>query len=130
MSRKTDTAPRLLTDAELDVMTHLWRLGQGTVHDVLAVLPPDRPLAYTTVSTLLRILEQKQVVRSQKEGRGHLYIPLVTREAYQSASLQHLLTRVFEGTPSVLVRRLVEDGELTESQLQELKKLLNQEDAS
>ncbi len=59
---------------------------------------------------MVRILEQKGYVRSRKEGRGHLYEPAIQKEAYQVASLQHLVSNVFDGTPTLLVQRLVGFG--------------------
>ena len=99
--------PELLTPAELEIMTALWELGEGTVRDVLPLLRGDR--AYTTVSTLVRILEQKGFVRSRKSGRRHLYRAATARHAYQRVSLRDLLHRVFGGDSAALVRRLVSD---------------------
>lgn len=121
--------PSRLTDAELELMQPLWRLGRATVHELLATLPPERPLAYTTVSTILRILEQKQVVRSEKEGRGHVYIPILSREAYQNSTVQQLVTHVFDGAPSALVRCLLENENLSPAELERLRQLLNKEDS-
>ena len=75
---------RLLTESELELMTILWRLRGGTVADVLAALPSDRPLAYTSVSTILRILEQKGVLTTEKVGRGHRYLPAVAKGDYET----------------------------------------------
>src|SRR5688500_6715937 len=102
--------PKLLTEAELELMNILWKLEEASVNDVLAALPEGRELAYTSVSTILRILEQKGFVssRPRPEGRGPLYSPRVTKKDYEAASLQQLVTKVFNGTPSGLVRRLLE----------------------
>jgi predicted transcriptional regulator len=113
---------RLLTEAELGIMTVLWRLGEGTVAEVRDAIP--RRLAYTSVSTLLRILEQKGVVGSRKEGRGHLYRPRVAKQAYQAVSLRHLVGRLFDGAPVSLVRRLLEEEDLSPEELRELRRLV------
>ena len=105
-------------------MTILWKIGEGTVNDVLGALPSARKLAYTSVSTILRILEQKGVVVSRKEGRGHVYIPRLGKEAYEATTLHHLVTRVFDGTPTALVRRLLETERLSEDELAEIRALL------
>ena len=116
---------RLLTEAELELMTALWDLGEGTVRDVMAVLPPER--AYTTVSTLLRILEQKGFVTPRAEGRRHVYVPAVPREGYERRGVRHLLSRLFRGDAVGLVRRLVEDDEaLSEDALRELRHLVDE----
>lgn len=115
---------KLLTDVELELMTILWRLGEGSVADVLKELPPGRELAYTSVSTVVRILEQKGVVRARKEGRGHIYAPLWAKKDYEAKAVRHVVDRVFQGTPTELVRQLVHSGDLTMSDLMELKALI------
>jgi predicted transcriptional regulator len=113
-----------LTPVELELMHIVWRQGEVSVADVLAALPPERKLAYTSVSTVLRILEQKGVVRSRKEGRGHLYSAKVPREEYEAQSVRHLVETVFDGTPSALVARLVEAVPLAPEDVEQLKRLL------
>lgn len=127
MTRKKDTRRAgLLTEAELELMGILWKIGGGTVNDVLHALPPGRKLAYTSVSTILRILESKRVLESRKEGRGHVYLPLLDKQSYEATSLQHLVRKVFDGTPSSLVRRLLEDDALSEQELKSIRALLNE----
>jgi predicted transcriptional regulator len=117
-------APRLLTEVELELMTILWRLGEGTVSDVLAQLPAERQLAYTSVSTVLRILEKKEVLAARKQGRGHVYVPRFSKEEYEAFSLRDLITRVFDGAPGALVRRLVDTERLSADELKSLRALL------
>lgn len=117
---------KLLTEVETELMTILWRLGGGTVNEVIAHLPPSRKLAYTSVSTMMRILEQKQVVESRKEGRGHVYVPLLAKEKYEATSLRHLVAKVFDGTPTSLVRRLLDDDDLSEEDLKAIRTLINE----
>lgn len=120
-AKKTDR----LTEVELELMTHLWRLGEGTVGEVINQLPPQRQLAYTSVSTIFRILEQKGIVHSRKVGRGHSYVPRLSKEEYEATTLKNLVQNVFE-TPSTLVRRLVETVDLSKDDLAELKALLEE----
>lgn len=117
--------PRLLTDGELRIMNPLWRLGEGTVRDVMAALPDERSPAYTTVSTMLRILEQKALVGSRGEGRRHIYFPLISKREYERRSVDHLLVRVFDGERSALVCRLLETEGLTETELDEIEQMLS-----
>jgi len=124
MKKKSAGEEKLLTDVELELMTILWRLGEGSVADVIAGLPPGRELAYTSVSTVLRILEQKGVVGTRKEGRGHVYIPRLVKKDYEAKAVRHVVDRVFEGEPSELVRQLVQSGDLTARDLDELKALI------
>jgi predicted transcriptional regulator len=122
--RKPPRLDRTLTEVELELMTILWRLGGGTVNDVLEALPPSRPLAYTSVATILRILEQKGVLGTEKVGRGHRFLPLVPQDVYQAFALEQVVGKVFGGEPVALVRRLVDAARLSRGELAALKALL------
>lgn len=121
---KIDSTEKLLTDTELELMTILWAIKEGSVAEVLKELPPDKPLAYTSVSTILRILEQKGILKTRKEGRGHIYIPICDKTTYEAKSVKHLVNRVFAGTPTALVRQLVSSIPLNEKQLNEIKQII------
>lgn len=114
----------LLTDVELEFMTALWALGEGSVKDVLAGLSAGRALAYTSGATILRILDEKGFVKSRKAGKTLIYTPLLEKGAYQTRSLQNLSRTLFDDTPSMLVARLVDDAGLTEQDLQEIRALV------
>lgn len=115
---------KLLTETELEFMTVLWKKNGGTVSDVLESLPADRKLAYTSVATILRILEQKKILKSEKQGRGHFYTPVVGKEEYEGTSLDHLVNNVFEGRPLTVVKHLIETNKLSKHELDQLKDLL------
>ena len=117
-----------LTATELEMMNVLWRIAPASVHQVVEALRPQRQLAYTSVSTIIRILEQKGYVRSRKEGRGHLYEPTIAKETYQVASLQHLVSNVFDGTPTLLVQRLVDSEQLGAEELDRVRRALRKKD--
>jgi predicted transcriptional regulator len=119
--------PRLLTQAELQIMQILWRLEGATVRQVMDNLPAGRRLAYTSVSTLLRILEQKGAVGSRREdvGRGHVYSPRVPKAEYEVRSLRDLIGRVFEDAPVSLVRCLVEHEDLSAGEVESIRRLLH-----
>lgn len=119
----------MLTDVELELMSILWRIEEGSVADVIAQLPKARELAYTSVSTILRILEQKEVLQTRKEGRGHIYIPRLSKPEYEAKALKHVVDRVFEGTPLALVKQLLSNTKLNEKDLQELKSMIAKMDA-
>lgn len=114
----------LLTDVELEFMTELWALGEGSVRDVLGQLPPERNLAYTSGATILRILDEKGFVSSRKEGKNLVYTPLLEKDKYQSRSLQNLSRTLFDDTPATLVARLVDDDGLTASDLEDIRALV------
>src|SRR5512146_2918083 len=128
MAKKSRAIDKPLTATELEMMNVLWRIGPASVHQVVEALLPQRQLAYTSVSTIVRILEQKGYVRSRKEGRGHLYEPTIQKEAYQVASLQHLGSNVFDGTPTLLVQRLVASEQLGPEQLDEIRRALKKKE--
>ncbi len=124
--KKTILPEKPLTEVELEMMNIIWRLGKGTVNQILEELPAERKLAYTSVSTIVRILEQKGYLKPIKDGRGHIYQPLVAKEIYEEASIKHLVNHVFDGTPSSLVKRLIGTKELSEPELREIKRLLDE----
>jgi predicted transcriptional regulator len=115
---------RPLTATELEMMNVIWRLGSCTVSQVQDELRPERELAYSSVSTIIRILEQKGFVTSSKAGRGHLYSAAMPKHDYQALSLEHVVKQVFDDTPSLLVQRLLDSKNLTENELGEIRALL------
>ena len=120
-----ETSKYLLTDAELELMLILWKLQEASVHDVLAALPEQKVMAYTTVSTIIRILEKKGFVASRKVGKGHLYSPQVSKQDYESRTLGHVMGKLFENTPVALVARLINDHKLSADEIAELKQMLD-----
>ncbi|MEM8731034.1 MAG: BlaI/MecI/CopY family transcriptional regulator [Pseudomonadota bacterium] len=114
----------LLTDVELEFMTELWELGEGSVRDVLGRLPADRDLAYTSAATILRILDEKGFVTSEKQGKTLVYRPLLKKDKYQTRSLQNLSRTLFDDTPASLVARLVDDAGLSDKDLEEIRTLV------
>jgi predicted transcriptional regulator len=120
--------PKPLTATELEMMNVIWRLASCSVHQIVDALRPRRQLAYTSVSTIVRILEQKGYVRSRKEGRGHLYEATIAKEAYQVTSLQHLVSNVFDGTPALLVQRLLDSEQLDGAELAPIRRALRKKE--
>ncbi|MEP5761959.1 MAG: BlaI/MecI/CopY family transcriptional regulator [Litoreibacter sp.] len=113
-----------LTDVELEFMTELWAMGEGSVRDVLARLAEERNLAYTSAATILRIMEQKGFVSSEKQGKTFIYKPVLAKDAYQSKTLRNLSDKLFDGTPATLVARLVDDDGMSEAALEEIRALV------
>ncbi len=114
----------LLTEVELEFMNELWAIKEGSVRDVLARLPEERNLAYTSGATILRILEEKGFVASRKDGKMLIYSPLLAKDTYQTRSLQNLSRTLFDDTPATLVARLVDDANLTENDLEAIRALV------
>ncbi len=122
---KSSTPEKLLTEAELELMSILWRIGEGSVADVIGNLPEGRDLAYTSVSTILRILEQKGILKTRKEGRGHIYIPAIAKSEYEAKTVKHIVNRVFDGTPMALVKQLLDSVPLDPREIDELRNILD-----
>jgi predicted transcriptional regulator len=112
----------VLGDRELDVMGVLWDLGSGTVAEVRERLPAD--LAYTTVLTILRNLEAKELVDHTAEGKAHRYRPRLARKAVRQSALSRMVNKLFHGSPEQLIAQLVEDEQLSADDLKRLRALL------
>ncbi|SNC77295.1 Predicted transcriptional regulator [Hymenobacter gelipurpurascens] len=118
-----------LTRAEEQVMQVLWRLGPAYVKDVLPELPAPTP-AYNTVSTIIRILEQKGFVGHEAFGRTHRYHALVGQDEYRRFSLRKLLGGYFGGSFSRLVSFFAKEEDLDAAQLEELLRHAQQDTSS
>jgi predicted transcriptional regulator len=121
MARKRSAA---LTDAEAEVMSVLWRLQSASVADVTAALKKPRPASYSTVQTILRILEAKGYAAHDKVARAFIYRPIVDERQARRRALRHLVTRLFEGSPSLLVLNVLEDEDIDPSERAQLRKLI------
>jgi predicted transcriptional regulator len=115
-----------LTEAELRLMDVLWDKGTATVGEVAQALPQDLDLAYNTVLTTLRILEEKGYVRhtKAKEGRAFVYSPRVGRDEAGRSAVRYLVSRFFRNSPELLVLNLLKDEELSERELGRIRNLL------
>ena len=111
------------TDRELDVMAVLWDRGSATVAEVRERLPDE--LAYTTVLSVLRTLEEKGHVGHRGEGKANRYFPLVERRVAGRSALARLIDTVFNGSPELLLTQLVSDRDLTEEQIKRLRRLID-----
>ncbi len=119
-------AQKRLGRLESEVMKAVWRLGRGTVRDVLRALDSDPPRAYTTVLTTLRNLEAKGYLRHEVEGRTHVYLPLVAEGAVGKRAVRDLLDRLFDGSPVRLVQALLESEALTAEELALLRRAVDE----
>ncbi|HEX6306934.1 MAG TPA: BlaI/MecI/CopY family transcriptional regulator [Longimicrobiales bacterium] len=112
------------TERELDVMDVLWERGASTVAEVQEVLADD--LAYTTVLTILRTLEEKGYVTHAEEGRAYRYIPLVERSEAGASAVRRLMRKLFRGSPELLLTHLVAERGLTRDQLEAMRRMLDE----
>ncbi len=113
-----------LGSRESDVMNVLWTRGPSTVHEVLSGLRAK--LAYTTVLTILQNLEAKKFVRHTAEGRAHRYEAVVEQAAFRRTAVQQLAKKLFRGSSDLLLAHLVEDHQLSKSQMERIQAILDE----
>jgi len=122
MQRKSLTH---LGETEMEVLHHVWDLGEATVADVRERILEDRDVAYTTVMTVLKTLAEKGYLEYHKEGRSYVYAPAQAPNAVQHSLLQRLMEKVFRGSPSALVQTLVRREDLSDEERGEIKALID-----
>lgn len=115
---------KTLTEAELRLMKILWRRGESAVNDLVAAMPDGATLAYNSVLTTIRILEQKGYVRHRQEGRAFVYRPIVAEREASRTEVRRLMSRFFGGSREKLLLSLVGDGALTQQELDHLKRVI------
>ncbi|MDR0437605.1 MAG: BlaI/MecI/CopY family transcriptional regulator [Bacteroidales bacterium] len=124
MAKKFDeTLTLTLTKAEEQIMQLLWEKERAFVNDLLEMMPEPKP-AYNTVSTIIRILEQKGFVGHKKFGNTHQYFPLVSQSEYVSNSLTRLSSTYFQNSYANIVNFFAEEGKLRRKDIEEIEKLL------
>ena len=114
-----------LTEAELRLMKILWRRGESAVNDLVAAMPEGEELAYNSVLTTIRILEQKGYVDHRQEGRAFVYRPCVAEAEASRSEVKHLMSRFFGNSREQLLLSLLGDGEISAEELQRLKEAIN-----
>lgn len=122
MGRKALTNKTHLTDLELKVMNIIWKLRSATVQDIAEKIEED--LAYTTLSTVCRLLENQKILESVKNGRSHIYVPILQREEYEATAVENVVRNVFGNEPTAMVKRLIETDKLSASDRHELWEIL------
>jgi predicted transcriptional regulator len=108
-------------------MEVLWLKGPATVHQVLHALPDSPSLAYNSVLTTIRVLEKKGYVKHAKDGRAHVYEPLVGREEATRSEVRNLVSRFFKNSHELLVLNLLEDKRIDAEELRRLRAMLREE---
>ena len=117
-----------LTEAELRIMDVLWRKGSGTVQQVLDWLPAA--LAYNSVLTTIRTLEKKGQVKHVKDGRAHIYEPVIGRQEATRSEIRHLVGRFFRNSHEALVLNILQDEAIDAHELKRLRKMLEPREVS
>ncbi len=117
-----------LTPQELSIMKVVWRLETPTVRAVYEALRKTRPIAYTTVMTMMNVLEDKGYLEKKSNGRAHVYTPTRPRQQVVSAMVRDFIDRVFDGASSSLLLHLARDSRLTERQRKAVQRIIEEMD--
>ena len=112
------------TPAELEVLQINWDHGPCTVREVMNVLKPNRPRAYTSVMSLMNVMTEKGLLNQKPKGRAFIYSAKVSRDKTQSSMLSDLLNRAFDGSANALVAHLLEQAEPNSEELDEIHKTI------
>ena len=115
---------KIFTDKEMEIMQVVWELGEGAVKDIQGRLPGDRH--YNSVLTIIRVLERKGHLVHRADGRAHIYRAKVNQEKARRRVLNHLVKNVFGGSAASMVLNLVETGDLTRKELDEIRQKISQ----
>ena len=105
-------------------MAVLWRLATASVGEVVTAINETRAVTYSTVQTMLRILETKGYVTHDKVARAFVYRPVVDERQARRRALRHLVSRLFDGSPSLLVMNVLEDEDIDPAEREQLRKLI------
>jgi BlaI family transcriptional regulator, penicillinase repressor len=119
-----------LTEAELRIMNVLWLKGSGTVQQVLDSIVEKPALAYNSVLTTIRVLERKGYLKHLKDGRAHVYTPLVGQKEATRSEIRHLVGRFFKNSHEQLVLNLLEDEGIEPEEIGRLREMLTQKGAT
>lgn len=114
-----------LTEVELQLMNVIWSLNECTVKEVQTEISKERELAYTSVATMMKILESKGIIKSSKTDKAHMYASLISKENYEKQSLEHLADNLFHGDSSMMVMRLLDNSNLSKQELEAIREVLN-----
>ncbi|WP_188462321.1 BlaI/MecI/CopY family transcriptional regulator [Bizionia arctica] len=116
-----------LTKAEEEIMQVLWQLEKANVKQIIDLLPEPKP-AYNTVSTIVRILESKGFVDYEKQGKGHIYFPILKKQDYSNQSLNSLVDNYFQGSFKSMVSFFVKKNDISLQDLESVLKDINKKD--
>jgi BlaI family penicillinase repressor len=114
------------SDLELQLLSVLWEKGPSTVREILSNLPDGKIRAYTTVLTVMQNLEKKGLVNRTSRGTAHVYHPTETQKTTLRPLLQGLLQNVFQGKVSSVMQHLLEDSNVSDDELNEIRDLIDQ----
>ena len=116
---------RAMSPAETEILRLVWQLRAATVQQIQDALPAHRKVAYKTVQTLLRRLEEKGYLKHRMEGKAHVFCPAVKQEAVVKRTVLDFVDRLFGGDPRPLMQFLAEDGRIDAEDIEELRRLID-----
>ncbi len=116
-----------LTEQELEIMKIVWDLDHATVRDVYETILKQRRIAYTTVMTMMKILETKGYLKKSQEDRAYVYRPSEPKQSVIRGMVRDFVNRVFNGSAEPLLVHLVEEKRLTDKELAEIARLARRE---
>jgi len=114
-----------LGETEMEILNHVWELSEASVSDVRERILDYREIAYTTVMTIMKNLADKNYLKYRKEGLSYIYSASVKPEDVKSGLVNHLVNKVFQGSPKNLVQTLVQSENLSDEELREIKKMID-----
>jgi BlaI family penicillinase repressor len=120
------TKSRTLTEQELEIMKVVWELQTATVRDVYEALLRRRKIAYTTVMTMMNILEEKGYLKKRAEDKAHVYRPAQAKAKVIRAMVQEFVQRVFNGSAEPLLVQLVKDRRLSPEELEKIARTIKE----
>ena len=123
--RRTTAQP---SELELQILGVLWQHGPSTARQVLGAMPDGKERAYTSILSVMQVMQKKGLLTlaPQKQKLAHVYRPAVTRAAVLGPMMRNLVQRVFAGRPANAVQQLLNDAQLTDDELQEIRRLLDE----
>ena len=113
------------SDLELQVLSVLWENGPSTVRQILSAIPDGKKRAYTTVLTVMQVMEKKGLVSHTRDGLTHIYRPRLKKQQVLKPLMKELLKNVFRGSPSTALQYLLDDAAVDEHELSEIRKLIS-----
>lgn len=116
--------PKNPSELEMQILSVLFEQGASTAREVLEKMPDGKSRAYTTILSAMQVMEKKGFLRHEKQGAAHRFMPAVSREKIINPFLNKIMRNVFSSDPALLIQALVNNGQLDEPQLDEIKKIL------
>lgn len=117
-----------LSEQQMEIMRVLWRGGEATVQDVREALSKDKPLATTTVATMLSRLEKRGIIDHKTDDRQYVYFPLVSENEVRRSMVKDLVSNVFRGDFAALMNHLVKESEIDPDDLESLKQMIDEQE--